>query len=111
MEELLLDLKSSWKAPSAKIYGDRLLDKCYEKTYKAVLTVIKGNPEGINISTNKSTTAIKERVMNFSILCKLGSFCMKQATVPTSVFGAEKQADWLELIIKKLERRYKVEFG
>jgi len=35
---------------------------------------------------------------------------MKQAAVPTDVFGTEKQADWLKLIIKKLKRRYKAEF-
>ena len=77
MEELLLNLKLSWKTSSTKVYKDRLLDKYYEKTYKAVLTVIKGNPKDINISTNKSATAIKKRVINFSILYKLESFCMK----------------------------------
>ncbi len=77
MEELLLDLKLSWKVSSAKVCGGRLLDKCYEEIYKAIFIIIKGNPEGINVSINKSAIAIKERVMNFFIFCKLGSFCMK----------------------------------
>ncbi len=77
MEELLLNLKSSWKAPSTKICEDRLLNKYYEEIYKAVLTVIKNNPKGINVFIDESATAIKERVINFSILYKLGSFYMK----------------------------------
>ena len=93
MEELLSNLKPSWKTPSTKIYEDRLLNKYYEKTYKAVLTIIKDNPKGINISTNKSVIIIKKRIINFSILYKLGSFYIKQAAVPTGAFNTEKQAD------------------
>ncbi len=36
---------------------------------------------------------------------------MKQDTVPTGAFGAEKQADWLDSMINKLEIRYKAKFG
>ena len=90
MEELLSNLEPSWKAPSAKVYKNRLLDKYYEKTYKAILTIIKNNPEGINVSIDKNTTTIKERVVNFFILCKLGSFCIKQAVVFTGAFNTEK---------------------
>jgi hypothetical protein len=52
--------------------------------------VIRGNPEGINVFTNENATATKERVINFSILCKLGSFCIKQNIVPKGKFGAEE---------------------
>jgi hypothetical protein len=93
MKELLKDLEPAWKAPSARVCGGRLLDECYEEVWKEVLAVIKTNPKGINVSTNESATATKERVVNFSILCELGSFCIKQDAVRTGAFGAEKQAD------------------
>ena len=111
MDDFLTDLQPAFKAPSAYVIGGRLLDECYEETYKEVLTVIRGNPEGINVSTDESATATKERVINFSILCKLGSFCMKQDAVPKGKFGAEEQADWLELQLDELETRFKAEFG
>lgn len=78
--------------------------------WKKVLAIIQKS-ESLNVFIDESVTTIKERVVNFSILCNLGSFCMKQDTVPTGVFKAEKQVDWLEAQIKELEVRYKAEFG
>jgi hypothetical protein len=75
-----------------------------------VLAVISKN-QGLNVSTDESAIATKERVVNFFILCNLGSFCIKQGAIPTSEFGAEKQADWLKAQIKELKVRYKAEFG
>jgi hypothetical protein len=110
MREFLQDLEAAFKPPSARLIGGRLLDECYEETWKEVLAVIQKS-EGLNVSTDESATATKERVVNFSILCNLGSFCMKQDAVPTGAFRAEKQADWLEAQIEELEVRYKAEFG
>ena len=67
--------------------------------------------EGLNVSTDESATATKERVVNFFILCNFGFFCMKQGAAPTSEFGAERQADWLKAQVEELEVRYKTEFG
>jgi hypothetical protein len=110
MREFLQDLEAAFKPPSARLIGGRLLDECYEKMWKEMLAVIQKS-EGLNVFTNESATATKERVVNFSILCNLGSFCMKQNAVPTGAFGAEKQANWLKAQIEELEVRYKAEFG
>jgi hypothetical protein len=59
-----------------------------------VLAVIKKN-KVLNVFTNESITAIKERVINFFILTNLGSFCIKQGAVFINAFSAKKQADWL----------------
>ena len=111
MSELLTELQPAWKPPSTDVVAGRLLNECYEETYTSVLAVIKANPQGINVSTDESATATKKRVVNFFILYSLGFFCMKQDTVPTGAFGAEKQADWLDSMINKLEIRYKAKFG
>jgi hypothetical protein len=95
MQEFLHILKPAFASPSSSFVRDRLLNECYEKTWKEVLAVIKKN-KVLNVFTNKSATVIKERVVNFSILTNLGSFCIKQGTVLTGAFGAEKQADWLD---------------
>jgi hypothetical protein len=110
MREFLHDLEVVFNPPSARLVGGRLLDKYYEKMWKEVLAIIQKS-ESLNVSTNESATATKDRVVNFSILCNLGFFCMKQDAVPTGAFRAEKQADWLEAQIEELEVRYKAEFG
>jgi hypothetical protein len=74
-----------------------------------VLAVIQKS-EGLNVFINESATATKDRVVNFSIFCNFGSFCMKQDTIFIGVFGAEKQANWLKAQIEELEVRYKAEF-
>jgi hypothetical protein len=109
MKEFLKDLEPAFTSPSSTLVKGRLLNECYEETWKEVLAVIKKN-DSLNVSTDKSATATKERVMNFSILYNLGSFCIKQGAVPTGEFRAEKQADWLEAQIKALKIRYKAEF-
>jgi hypothetical protein len=110
MQELLHDLEPAFASPSSSLVGGRLLNECYEETWKEVLAVIKKN-KVLNVSTDESATATKERVVNFSILTNLGSFCIKQDAIPTGAFGAEKQADWLDKQIDELEIRYKAEFG
>jgi hypothetical protein len=95
MQEFLHILKSAFASPLSSLVGDRLLNECYEETWKEVLAVIKKN-KVLNVFINESATVTKERVVNFSILTNLGFFCIKQGAVLTGAFSAEKQADWLD---------------
>jgi hypothetical protein len=92
MQEFLHTLEPAFASPSSSLVGGRLLNECYEETWKEVLAVIKKN-KVLNVFTNESATAIKERVMNFFILTNLGFFCIKQGAVLISAFSAEKQVD------------------
>jgi hypothetical protein len=76
MQEFLHDLEPAFCSLSASLIRGRLLNEYYEETWKEVLTVIKKN-KVLNVFTDESATATKERVVNFSIVTTLGSFCIK----------------------------------
>jgi hypothetical protein len=95
MQEFLYTLEPAFASLLSSLIGGRLLNECYEETWKKVLAVIKKN-KVLNVFTNESVTVTKKRVMNFFILTNLGFFCIKQGTILIGVFNAEKQADWLD---------------
>src|SRR5258707_460647 len=47
MHEFLQDLEGAFEPPSARLVGGKLLDECYEETWKEVLAVISKS-EGLN---------------------------------------------------------------
>jgi hypothetical protein len=109
MQEFLHTLESTFASLLSSLIRGRLLNECYEETWKEMLAVIKKN-KVLNVFINKSATATKERVVNFSIFINLGFFCIKQGAILINAFGAEKQVDWLNKQINKLEIRYKAKF-
>ncbi len=60
-----------------------------------MLENIRGN-DFINVSTDKFSISTRQRVINYYILVKAGSFCMEQAPVRISLVSAKWQADFLE---------------
>jgi len=76
MREFLNLLQLIYTVSYQKAIGDRLLIEYYNEIYIEVLENIRGN-DFINISTNKSSTSTRQRVINYCIFVKAGSFCME----------------------------------
>jgi Protein of unknown function (DUF 659)/hAT family C-terminal dimerisation region len=111
MGDFLDELNPAFKPPGRKLVGGRLLTTCYNETFKGVLEAIKLS-DFINISTDESSTSMKDRVINYSIVTSTGkSFCMKLEEVPTGTSSAERQADWLNRAIDILETGFQKEYG
>jgi hAT family protein len=114
-ESAMLDfhaaLKPSFKIPSSKTIGGRILDECYSETFLEVLQAIHTS-FSINISTDESSTSSKDRVINYCIVTdKKESFCMKLELVEVGTSSAERQAAWLDESLDELETGLQEVYG
>jgi hypothetical protein len=112
MQEFIRKLQPDFTPPSAKTIGGRLLDLCYDETFNEVLDAIKRSENGINISMDESSTSVRDRIINYSIITSNGrSHCMKLELVDAGASTAERQAEWLDKAIDTLEKAFKERFG
>jgi Protein of unknown function (DUF 659)/hAT family C-terminal dimerisation region len=104
MRVFLDALQPAYTAPHQKAIGGKLLIECYNETYAEVLQNIRENTL-INVSIDESSTSTRQRVINYCIIVKAGSFCMEQAAVKIGPSGAEEQAEFLEERLNMLEAK------
>jgi hypothetical protein len=106
MRALINALQPIYTLPNRKTIGDSLLIECYNETKAEVLKNIRQN-NFINVSINKSSTIIRERVINYYVIIKAKYFCMKQSAVKTELSNIKKQAKYLANTFNRLKKELK----
>jgi hypothetical protein len=76
MRAFITSFKPAYTPSDRKIIDSKLLIECYNEAKTEMLENIRLN-NWINVSIDKSSITIRERVINYCILTNSECFCMK----------------------------------
>jgi hypothetical protein len=105
MNRFITMIAPGYKPPTRSQLSDTLLETCYKETRLAVMSII-ATTSVINLITDESSTAARDRVINLCMHTPRGPFYIKNDLIPVGTSSAERQAAWILKALNNMEAEH-----